>query len=343
MKYHAFNHQFYDRCRMDEIIKNRMKTGVIYVVALISMFITSGGCKAPERIFTIGIPCQIPIDAPILEGFRTGMTELGYKEGKNIKYIYNTIPEMNNQVIEAKIKELLARDVDLLIILETEVALSAKEIVKGTNMPVLFSANLKSNENSLIESLNHPGGNLTGVRFANTNLKALEWLARIIPGAKKIYLPYNPDDVGITGELAGLDKTAYLLGIELVMDKIHSVEEAEKAIEGLPEDIGAIFRIPSPTLNARNIELSRAAIKRRIPVGASLLLDEDVLITLTCDFFDTGRKTARLAHQIHQGVKPADIPIESSEVYLTVNLKTAEKTGVTVSNDILAQAKTIIR
>jgi putative ABC transport system substrate-binding protein len=325
---------------MNRLVKN---SGIIWAMAVCLTLISFEGCKAPSRIFTIGIPCQIPIEAPILEGFRTGMAELGYVEGRNIKYIYNTIPEMNNQVIDAKIKELLAQNIDLLLILETEVASPAKEIVKGTDMPVLFSANLKSTEHNLIDNPNNPGGNLTGVRFANTNSKALEWLARITPGVKKIYLPYNPDDTGLTGELTGLDTTASQLGIELVMDKIHSVEEAVKAIENIPEDIDAIFRIPSPTLNAWNIELSRTAIKRGIPMGASLLLDEDVLIVLTCDFYQIGKQTARIAHQIHQGIKPADIPIETAEVYLTVNLKTAEKIGITVSNDVLAQARTIIR
>jgi len=328
---------------MGKILIKWTKTGIIYVVALLMLLITYEGCKAPARIFTIGIPCKIPVDAAILDGFRTGINELGYAEGRNVRYVYNVITEMNDQVIEAKIKELLAQDIDLLLILETEVALPAKEIVKGTDMPVLFCANIKSIEGSLVESLNHPGGNLTGIQFANTNSKALEWLARIVPGAKKIYLPYNPDDTGLIGELTGLDKAASQLGIELVMGKIHSVEEAVKAIENLPEDIDAIFRVPSPTLNERNIELSRAAIERRIPMGASLLLDEDVLITLTCDFFNTGKKAARLAHQINQGIKPADIPVETSEVFLTVNLKTAEKIGIGIPNDVLAQARTIIR
>jgi putative ABC transport system substrate-binding protein len=328
---------------MDETIKNRVKTGIIGAVVFIVMLIAPEGCRAPVRLFTVGIPCQIPIEAPILEGFRAGMTELGYVEGKNIKYIYSRIPEMKDKVITAKIKELMAQDIDLLLVLETEVALPAKEIVKGTDIPMLFSANIKTIENSLVESLRHPGGNLTGVRFAYTNSKALEWLKMIVPGAKKIYLPYNPDDAAITGELSGLYETASQLGIELVTGKIHSVEEAVQVIETLPPDVNAVFRMPSSTLNERNIELSQAAIKRRIPMGASLLLDEDVLVTLTCDFFNIGKQTARMANQIKQGVKPADIPIETSEVYLIINLKTAEKIGIQVPDDFLAEAKTIIR
>ncbi|MBN1627867.1 MAG: ABC transporter substrate-binding protein [Deltaproteobacteria bacterium] len=328
---------------MKEILKDGIKTGVICVLSLISMVISPLGCKTPERIFTIGIPCKIPIDAPILDGFRAGMGELGYIEDKNIRYIYSNIPDMKDEIIDAKIKELLARHVDLLLILETEAVLPAMKIAKETDIPVVFSANIKPIGDSLTEGHLLLRGNLTGVRFADTNSKALEWLARIIPGAKKIYLPYNPGDIGSAEELRGLEETALQLGIELVVDGINSVEAAVKAIESLPEDIDAVFRIPSPMLNERNIELSRAAIERQIPMGASLLLDEDVLITLTCDFFGIGRQAARLVHQIHQGIKPTDLPIETSEVFLTVNLKTAQKVGITLSNDALAQAKVIIR
>jgi len=328
---------------MTKGIKVIKMTGIIPACLLCALLIGPVGCKAPDDIFTIGISHNIPIDAPILEGFREGMAESGYVEGRNIRYIYGNIPQMDKQTIEAKVKELLAQDIDLLFILEPEVAVPAKEIVEGTELPIIFNSMLKPMDISLVESLKKPGGNLTGVRFANTNLKALEWLAKAVHGMKKAYVPYNPDDIGAKGEIAGLDNTASHLGIELFLHEIHSVEEARETIRNLPEDIDAVFRIPSPTLNERNMELSRAALERGVPMGASLLLDEDVMITLTCDFYDMGKKAARMAHMINQGVKPSDIPVETSEVLLTVNLRIAERLGINIPDDVLVQATRIIR
>jgi len=75
---------------------------------------------------------------------------------------------------------------------------------------------------------------------------------------------------------------------------------------------------------------------------ATLPLAKSVLITFASDFNETGKTAARLAHQIRIGIKPADIPFETAEVFLTVNAKTAEKIGVHIPDEILIQAHKII-
>jgi ABC-type uncharacterized transport system substrate-binding protein len=159
----------------------------------------------------------------------------------------------------------------------------------------------------------------------------------------KVYVPYNPNDEPSTAALDGMNIAASRMGIELVLDEVYSVEEAVVAIERLPGDIDAIFRIPSPTLDQRNHDLSQAAIKRKLPICASLPLDESVLLTLATDLSEMGKQAARLADQIFQGIKPADLPVETGEVFLTINLRTAETIGLYIPDEILVQANTIIR
>jgi putative ABC transport system substrate-binding protein len=76
---------------------------------------------------------------------------------------------------------------------------------------------------------------------------------------------------------------------------------------------------------------------------APILLDEAVLVTFGNDEYNIGEKLARLAQQIEHGVKPADLPVETAEIFLTVNLDTADKIGLDLSDEILSQAKKIIR
>lgn len=114
-------------------------------------------------------------------------------------------------------------------------------------------------------------------------------------------------------------------------------------IENLPEDIDAIYRVPAPAIDCENSKLSEAAIKHRLPLLSSIPLDEGVLLTYATSFFKMGEQTARLAGQVLKGQKPADLPIETAEVTITVNLKTAERIGLTIPDIVLLQATDIIR
>jgi putative tryptophan/tyrosine transport system substrate-binding protein len=325
------------------IVNGIFARNFIVTIMLILTLNAFNGCDAPIKIFRVGIISSRQIDESQLQGFMNGMTESGYTENKNIKYIYTGEIGINQMVIDAEINKMKTENVDLIITFGEGVTLRAKELLKGTDMPVVFGTEPWPVEDGLVESLSHPGGNLTGITLADSIPKALEWLVKITPNAKKVYVPYNPDDYFSATGISRVKKSAASLGINPVLGEVRSVEEAVKNIENLPKDIDAVFLIPSPTLTPRSKELSQAAIVRKVPIGSSLFSDELVLIKLASDFFDTGKKISKIANNILQGIKPADIPVEATEVSLVINVNTAEKIGLNIPDDILAQAKTIIR
>lgn len=316
---------------------------IIWIIVFFLILTAFEGCEAPARTFTIGIASHSSIDTAGIKGFKAGMVESGYIEGKNVRYIFKRVIETDKQNMDDGIKELLSQDIDLLLTTGETVPLRAKGLLKGTDVPLLFLGNSRPVENGLVKSLDHPGGNVTGIRVVDNVPKALELLVMITPDTKKIYLPYDPEDEISTVNLAVVAKAASRLGVEIVFHKVRSVEEAVKAIEALPEDVNAIFGIPSITLNSGNIELSRAAIRKGKALGTAITLDDEVLVTLSSDFFDIGKKAARLAQQILNGVRPADLPVETSEVIITINLNTAEKIGLYIPDTILVRATNIIR
>jgi putative ABC transport system substrate-binding protein len=231
----------------------------------------------------------------------------------------------------------------LFLTVGNDTSLRAKKAVEGTDIPVLVASFHRPAETGLVKSLVMPGGNVTGVAGLDRTEKALEWLKVLTPGLKKVFLPYNPDDSVSVISLPGLDMAASQPDIEILYQKVHSVEEAIAAIKKLPKDVKALFIIPSPTLNPRNSEINQAAIGRGIATGSHIALEGGIMVTLATDFFLIGKQTSRLAHQIRRGVKPADIPFETSDVFLTINLKTAKRIGIHIPDDIIAQANTIIR
>lgn len=322
--------------------KARNRWAILAGIVVFSLLLGGCGTQKPKT-FTIGIVTESPATASTLEAFKAGMAELGHVEGKDVAYVYNGPLGSDAEAIDGEIKKLLAQKVDLLLVIGLLPAQRAKQAVASTNTPVVFAPAQAVVENGLVGSMSHPGGNLTGIQAGNEIPKALEWLVKITPNTKKIYVPYNPADGASVGFLPIVDQIASQLKVELVHGEVKSVEEAVAAIENLPKDVNAIFRVPSPTLDSRSSELSQAAIKRGLPTGSFVASDEMMVLTLAIDSVEMGKQAARLTQQIRQGIKPADLPVETAEVYLTVNLKTAQAIDLDLSDEILSQADQIIR
>lgn len=309
------------------------------------LLIASCGCNDETKIYTVGIVSWEAESDLMLEGFKSEMALRGYIEGENVRYLYEFIPvdEFNNvQFIESRIEVLLTQEIDMLLALGREVSLAARNLVGGTDLPVLFGGNLDPVYDGLVESLLQPQSNITGVRSANSIAKALEWLV-MITGEKKVYVPYNPNDTISVGCFEEINEAAAKLGIELTAGEVYSMEEAVEAIENLPTDIGAVYRVPSPLLDPKSIEISQAAVRRRIAMCSPHQVDDVILATFAPDLFGAGEMLARFAQKIEQGAKPSDLRVETIDVYFTINLKTAEKIGLDIKNSVLIQAKKIIR
>jgi putative tryptophan/tyrosine transport system substrate-binding protein len=320
------------------------KKGIALVIALCLASTVLGVSCSKVRVFDIGVVMDLSAFTQALDGFKQGMAELGYVEGRDIRYIFYGSAENNLDAIDSQIKKVLSNHLDLILTMGNNSSMRAKEAAAETHIPVVFT--LVGNDSAvkkLVPDPQHPDGSMTGVRVARNAPKTLEWLLRLVPRTKKVYVPYNPEDEMSIQSLIGLDKNATQMGVELVLKETHSVEAAVVVINDIPKDTGALFLIPSPTLNPGATKLTQAAIDKGIPVGSPLQLDKAILVAFANDVFGSGKQAARLADQIHRGIKPADLPIESSDVFLTINLKTAERLGLHIPDDVLAQAKTVVR
>src|SRR5262245_10895564 len=79
-----------------------------------------------QETYTIGVVNYVPVLDAVFEGFKAGMAERGYVEGKNVTYIYNGAVEPKPEVVDREIKNLMNQKVDLLLTLGTLPTLSAK-------------------------------------------------------------------------------------------------------------------------------------------------------------------------------------------------------------------------
>ena len=321
--------------------QNGTRAGLTLLVSVVVLSLLLAACGAKPKTYTIGMATEISQTA-ILDSFKARMTELGYVEGKNVTYIYHGVVGTDPQKNEAEIKSLMGQKADLLLTVGNAPSIAAKKAVEGTGTPVVFAPILDPVGAGLVASLSHPGGNLTGVQTLNTTPKVLEWLIKIAPGTKQVYAPYNPADRTALEFIKPLPDTAAQLGVKLVLDEVSSGEEELATIKTLPKDSAILF-VTSPSLDSSLVDAVNLAIELRIPTGARNLMAEKTLINYTTDRALQGKQAAVLADKVFKGTKPGDLPVETAEYLLTLNLKTAEAIGLNIPDEILHQAKNIIR
>jgi putative ABC transport system substrate-binding protein len=315
---------------------------VIFFIAT-SLLVTacSGGAQAQET-FTIGVINYLPPLEQTLDGFKAEMAELGYIEGENVTYIYHGAIEPNPTVLNAEIENLLTQDVDLLFTMGNPTTLAARQAVEGTGIPVIFAPVVNPVGDGMVESIAYPGGNLTGIQNITPVPKAVELLLKLVPETTKLYVPYHPDDEVSVASIAPLPEAARTLGIELMLDEVRSPEEVLAAIETLPDD-AAILLVTVPSLEPVS-PFFNLATERGLAVGsASNGAEVGALIVYTTDLFAIGKQAARLADQVFRGIAPSQLPVETGQFFLSINLQTAAALGLEIPEEVLLQANDIIR
>jgi putative ABC transport system substrate-binding protein len=316
----------------------------IVIVIVVGGLLWRARSTEQSKIQTVGVVNYSLALDPVLEGFKARMVELGYVEGENITYIYNGVIE-EAEAIDSEIESLLAQEVDLLFVLGTPPALQAKQAVEGTDVPVIFAPVLNPVEEGVVDDIRHPGGNVTGVQTGNTIPKALEWLLKIAPGMTKVYVPYNPEDQVSVTSIEPLKEAASALGVELVLDEVSAPEDLAPVVEALPEDVRAIFLLAVPSIDTGIAPMVEVAAERGIATGTyhPYYIKDGVLHSYAPSMFAIGEQAARMVDQALHGTAPADMPVETAEGFLTINLKAAQAAGFDIPDNVLRQADTIIR
>jgi len=318
-------------------------TGFVLLGIVMLALAACGQAQPQSKSYTIGVVNYVPVLEQVFDGFKARMTELGYVEGKNVTYIYHGITPPDPQQIDREVKGLLNEKVDMFLTMGTLPTLTAKSVVAGTEIPVVFAPLINPVEEGAVDTVNRPGGNVTGVQNGNTIAKALEWLHKTVPHAAKIYVLYQPKDEVALTSIKPLPEDASRLSFELVLDEVQNSQEAMAAIQNMPKDAALLF-VPAPSLEPV-APLIEAATKRGIPVGSTSgsHLQAGVLVAYAASFPAMGQQAARMADQILKGTKPTDLPVETAEYFLTINLKTAKAIGLEIPDAMLAQANTLIR
>lgn len=287
-----------------------------------------------------------------MDGFRAGMTELGYIEGETISYDFQSA-QGDHEQMKVIAEEFVAAEIDLIMTTTTRAAQEARTATAESQIPVVFTIVSDPVGSHVVADLRRPGGNITGATRSLSGLisKRVVLLHEIVPELKGIWLPYEEGypNAGLT--LQAVHKAADPLEIAVVETPIRSVEGLIAELERLSVleelDFDAIKISPDPTVQN---EESMAAIMafaqaHQLPIVANTpdQVRKGALLTYSDDTYQSGYLAASLADKILQGSDPGVIPIAFIEPNLYINYQTAQTLGLAIDESLLAQAGEIIR
>jgi putative tryptophan/tyrosine transport system substrate-binding protein len=325
-------------------MKRKLRLGFVNLLVISGLLLTGCGGAPKTKTYIIGVVNPSLNQEDTVKGFKEGMTELGYVEGKNITYIYDG--PVSADKLDAVAQGLVQAKVDLILAITTSATKAAQKATAGTDIAVVFIPVTDPVGAGVVASLTKPGGNITGVTPATQEGKRLEWLLQVAPTIKQIYIVYNPEDQSPVLALKTVNETAAKLGVELITREVSTTEEAMVAFKNIPREADAIFFLPDSMVNARGADPYKLATEFGLPTSGPNVatVNDGALTAYGVDLTIAARQqAARLASQILRGTKPADLPVETTQLFSAINLKTAQAIGLDIPDDILRQANIIIR
>jgi putative ABC transport system substrate-binding protein len=281
-----------------------------------------------------------------LRAFRQGLGETGYVEGRNVVIEFRWAEGEHNR-LPALAAELAGRSVNVIVAPGgAPAALAAKSAT--TKIPIIFEMGADPIAMRLVETLNRPGGNLTGVTSLNVQVtpKRLEILHEVVPAAGMIAILLNPTSPTTDSQLRNLQAAANALGVRLHTLHASTERDFDTVFEtvlqlrpgGLVVASDTFFATQSEQLAALTIRHSVPAIhqSRDFTIAGGLM-------SYAGSFMESHRQAGIQTGRILKGEKPVDLPVQQvTKVELFINLKAAKTLGITFPLSLLGRADEVI-
>ena len=304
----------------------------ILLISLISLHQLKADKK--KDVFRIGISQFIThqsLDAT-REGFVDELVKQGYVEGKNIEIdLQNAQGEQRNL---KTISQQLAESSDVVLAIATPSAQSLANTTQTT--PVVFSAVTDPVSAKLVETREHPGGNVTGTSDQSSDAIStqINLIKKVLPKAKTIGILYTQSE---PNSVVQKDEAKRLLeekGFTVVEKTILDSNNVKAAAESLMAEVDMVF-VPTDNIISSTMEtVKQVSIKHKVPVfgGSTEMIAVGGLYNYGTNYEELGRQTARMLIRVLKGEKPENIAVELPEkLELHTNQEMADALGIDIS------------
>jgi putative tryptophan/tyrosine transport system substrate-binding protein len=283
--------------------------------------------------------------APLVAAFLNGLSETGFVVGGNVAIEYRWAEDQYDR-LPSMAAELIELQVSVIAALTTPAAVAAKGAT--TTTPIVFTTIGDPVQLGLVDSLSHPGGNITGVTYLNVEIapKLLELLHDAVPTATAFALLVNPTNPNADNESRSLQAAAHTLGLEPHVLNASTDRDIDTAFASLVRlRVGGLVIVSDVFLNTRAEQLAALALRSKLPAVCQTraFTEAGGLMSYTGSAPDVYRQAGIYTGRVLTGEKPAELPvIQATKVELFINLKTAKALGLTVPMTLLGRADEVI-
>jgi putative ABC transport system substrate-binding protein len=284
-------------------------------------------------------------EAYLVPGFRAGLEEAGYVEGKNVLIDFRWADGGYDR-LPGLAAELVRRQVPVLFAGGPPVARAAKAAT--STIPIVFTTGEDPVKEGLVASFNRPGGNATGINVVTVELetKRLGLLHEIVPTAGPIAALLNPKSPNFATQSQDVQAAGHAIGQQVYLLKASTEDEIDAAFAAVRQQgIIALSVVGDPFLANQGDQLVALATRYRIPVIYEwrVLAEGGGPMSYGVSLAEAYREAGIYVGRILRGEKPADLPVlQATKFELVINLKTAKALGLTIPPGVLAIADEVI-
>jgi putative ABC transport system substrate-binding protein len=318
-----------------------------FIAAVGGAVVTSFAARAQQLPLVGFMSSRAQADSEhLIAAFRRGLAEAGFVEGQNVSVAYGWAGGRYDR-LDAIVAEFVSRNVAVIVAVGgVPSARAAKEGAATT--PIVFSIGPDPVKLGLVASLNHPGGNATGITLLTTELepKRLGLVRELVPNAALIAVLINPDNPPSTDQAKDVQQAASSLGSRLLLLYARTRQELDAAFAIVTrERPDALLVGADPFFDTQRNYIIDFATGQRLPAlyqfreyaVAGGLISYGISVT------EGYRLVGEYAGRILRGEKPSDLPVvQSTKFELIINLRTARALGLQIPDKLLALADEVI-
>ena len=310
---------------------------LVTVLALVAASLAAEA-QPPEPMRTIGTIAHVRA-----RSFEEGLRELGWVEGKNVRFERRM--STDNQKLSHFAAQLIRIPVDVIF---AGNAASTRAAMEATRAIPIITVSADPVSTGFVTSLARPGANVTGLAIMHTELssKRLEILTQVLPTARRIALLVNPANPSTPVVRRETEARALALGVKLLLFEASAPERVATVMAAVAkEHPDALVVQGDPVFFMSRQQLLEAAARHRLPAMWELrgFVEAGGLMSYGADLNELYRRAATYVDRILRGTKPDDLPVEQATKFeLVVNLKAAKAFGLTIPPSVLARADHVV-